>query len=124
MSRQRYHLGLISIRNLIGVDSGLVAVVVRAINITLVDFRVHEGVRSAERQRYLVNRGKSKTMNSRHLIGEAVDLHPIPLSWDPSDSSWDAVASAMHQASRELSVPVENGYELWGWDRPHWQRKK
>ena len=42
---------------------------------------VLEGMRDIEAQRKNVARGVSKTMNSKHLIGEAVDCAPDPLSW-------------------------------------------
>jgi peptidoglycan LD-endopeptidase CwlK len=51
-----------------------VRLVERAIQITTQDFRGQEGLRTRERQAALVARGASRTMNSRHLTGHAVDL--------------------------------------------------
>ena len=68
-----------------GVDPRLVGVVAYAITISEVDFTVLEGLRTAERQRELVAAGKSQTMNSRHLVGEAVDLG----AWVDGTVSWD-----------------------------------
>ena len=42
-----------------------------------VPFVVFEGIRSPIRQRKLVKAGKSKTLNSRHITGHAVDLVPL-----------------------------------------------
>ncbi len=42
-----------------------------------VDIRIVEGIRTLERQKELVKTGKSKTMNSRHLGGLAVDFVPM-----------------------------------------------
>lgn len=71
-----FSLGARSLLRLQGVHPSLVRVVKRAIRITPVDFTVLEGVRSRERQAELVRIGASKTMNSRHLTGHAVDLAP------------------------------------------------
>lgn len=115
-----YQLGNRSKQKLEGVHPDLVAVVERAIRITDQDFSVLEGLRSIERQRQLVDTGKSTTMNSRHLTGHAVDLVPYPLSWD-----WDyfyPIADAMKQAARELGVDLEWGGDWKSFpDGPHFQ---
>ena len=115
-----YQLGARSLQNLSGVHPDLVAVVKRAIEITEQDFSVIEGVRNIERQRQLVAKGASKTMNSRHLTGHAVDLAPYPLSWD-----WEyfyPIADAMKQAAEELDVDLEWGGDWTSFkDGPHFQ---
>lgn len=118
-----YRLSARSKKRLVGVHPDLVKVVERAIEITKIDFTVLEGVRSLPTQRLYVATGKSKTMNSRHLTGHAVDLAPLHndvVSWD-----WQhfyPVADAMKAAAKELGVPVEWGGD---WERfkdgPHWQ---
>lgn len=68
-----------------GVHPDLQKVMLRAIEITDIDFTVLEGLRSVERQKKLVASGASKTMNSRHLTGHAVDIAPFvngSVSWD------------------------------------------
>lgn len=116
-----YVLGIRSRQGLSGVHPDLVAVVERAIEITEVDFTVLEGLRSRDRQKQLVAKGASKTMNSRHLTGHAVDLAPWPIDWDDL-SRFKLVADAMKQASEELDVPV-----IWGgdwrtfYDGPHFE---
>lgn len=102
-----YVLGNKSRRRLYGVHPDLVAVVQRAIEITEQDFTVLEGLRTVERQQQLYNTGKSKTMNSRHLTGHAVDLAPWPITWD-----WDhfyPIADAVTQACKEVDVPIRWG---------------
>ena len=115
-----YQLGNRSKQKLEGVHPDLVAVVERAISISEQDFSVLEGLRSVERQRKLVDTGKSTTMNSRHLTGHAVDLAPYPLSWD-----WNyfyPIADAMKQAARELGVDLEWGGDWKTFpDGPHFQ---
>ena len=107
--------------NLIGVDPELVAVVERAIQITTVDFAVTEGLRTEAKQRELVAKGASQTMNSKHLKGEAVDLVAFiggRISWELN--LYDDIADAMRLAALEINVGVR-----WGaaWNVPdirHW----
>ena len=99
-----------SLANLEGVQPALVAVVKRAIVLTKVDFGVIEGLRTEARQRELVDRGASQTMNSRHLTGHAVDL----MAYIDGRASWelnlyDDIADAMKQAAIELDTPIKWG---------------
>lgn len=113
-------------KNLEGVKPQLVAVVRRALELTEVDFGITEGLRSKYRQKQLVAAGKSQTMNSRHLTGDAVDV----VAWVGSHVSWDwplyeKIAQAFKQAAKELNTPIEWGGE---WrslkDGPHFQLKR
>lgn len=121
--KMAYKLSKRSTDNLIGVHPDLVAVVRRAIELTEVDFSVTEGLRSVARQRILVNKGASTTMNSRHITGHAVDL----AAWIGREIRWDwplyyKIADAMFAAADELGITIE-----WGgnWkkfkDGPHFQ---
>jgi len=115
-----YQLGSKSRSKLQGVHPHLVMVVERAIEISEQDFTVLEGLRSKERQQELYNTGKSKTLNSRHLTGHAVDVAPWPISWD-----WDKfypIADAMKTAAKELDVNIEWGGDWKSFpDGPHFQ---
>lgn len=102
-------------RSLVGVKPALVRVVRRAAEIVSdandgLGFIVTEGLRSPIRQAELVKAGASRTMNSRHLIGEAVDLAATvggEVRWD-----WNCyltLATAMKAAAKELGVDV-----VWG----------
>lgn len=118
-----YALGAASQSKLVGVHPDLAKVVRRAIQITKQDFTVTEGLRTKARQTYLVQTGKSKTMNSRHLTGHAVDLAPVvggKISWD-WDHFWPIV-TAMETAAKELGVPIEAGARWRSFpDGPHHQ---
>lgn len=119
-----YKLGERSLNNLKGVNTELVQVVKRAIEISEQDFTVIEGLRTIGRQKQLVAGGFSKTMNSRHLTGHAVDIvpYPIPADWKKyKDSQWKAISKAMLKAAEELDVDLQWGYAEWGWDKPHYQ---
>lgn len=101
-----------SIDKMKGVNPALIAVVKKAIELTTVDFGVTEGLRSIERQKELFKAGKSQTMKSRHIVGEAVDL--VAYVNGKVDWSWkyyEQIAVAMKQAAKELEVPIE-----WGGD--------
>ena len=126
-----YQLGTKSLTKLEGVNPVLVKVVKRAIEITDQDFSVIEGVRTLARQKELYSKGKSKTMNSRHLTGHAVDLLPYPFNGDvdgdgiPNIEDWDQyypIADAMKKAAKELGVDLEWGGDWKSFkDGPHFQ---
>lgn len=99
-----------SLDRLDGVDSDLVAVVKRAIELTNVDFGVTEGLRSEETQRKYVEAGKSQTMKSKHLEGKAVDLVAYvdgAVTWELN--VYDNIADAMKEAAKELGVSIRWG---------------
>lgn len=110
-----FELGPASDAHLEGVHPDLVKVVRRAIELSQVDFRVFEGLRDIERQKALVLAKVSRTMDSYHLTGDAVDLVP----WIGGRLQWQApaciqIAIAMHRAALELETQL-----TWGavWDR-------
>ena len=74
-------------------------------------FRVTEGLRSIARQKELVASKKSKTMNSRHLTGHAIDFIAIGddgiATYDMDDMK--KVADAMREAAKACGVRVEWG---------------
>ena len=119
----QFKLGYRSKRRLRGLHPDLVRVVERAIEITEVDFTVLEGLRSKDRQRTLFAQGATKTMNSRHLTGHAVDLG----AWVDGTVRWDwplyhKIAAGVKQAARELNVPLEWGGDWKSFqDGPHYQ---
>ena len=116
MSRQLDHR---SERNLAGVHPDLVAVV-RSAWASMADrddklrFIVIEGLRTQKRQAELLASGASKTMNSRHLTGHAVDLMATVAGkgrWDwPLYAKLGALVKAV---AEEQGVPL-----VWGGDWP------
>lgn len=112
-----------SLGQLTGLHPDLVKVVKRAIEITEVDFRVGEGLRTVERQKQLKAAGATTTLNSRHLTGHAVDL----IALVGGDVRWDwplyhKIAAAMKQAAKELNIPLEWGGDWKTFkDGPHYQ---
>tara|TARA_R100001086_G_scaffold22373_1_gene10743 strand:- start:1510 stop:2028 length:519 start_codon:yes stop_codon:yes gene_type:complete len=112
-----------SLKNLKGVHPDLVAVVQLAITRTPIDFMVIEGLRTLERQKELVRSGDSRTLNSRHLTGHAVDIVPLTngkVSW--AWPQYYKLAPVIMDCAMELGVSLEWGGD---WttlkDGPHWQ---
>lgn len=110
-----FTLGSRSLANLQGVDDRLASIVEEAIGLTVQDFTVAEGLRTIEQQRLYVARGVSKTMQSRHLTGRAVDLVP----WIGGAMRWEwpliyPIAVAMRTAAVNAGERI-----VWGgvWDR-------
>lgn len=115
-----------STRNLQGVHPDLVRVALRAIAITDLDFGITEGLRTIERQRELVAAGASRTMNSRHLTGHAIDVVALiggEVRWD-----WPLYAKlALHfkKAASEVNVPITWGGDFPRFrDGPHYELKR
>lgn len=121
-----FTLDATSQKNLQGVHSDLVRIVMRAATLAPagVQFRVIEGLRTIQRQQELVRKGASQTMNSRHLTGHAVDI--VPLDSD-GKISWDwplyyKLAPIIKRAAKEVNVPLEWGGDWKKFkDGPHWQ---
>lgn len=93
--------------NLKGVNPDLEKVIRRTLEISPVDFIVIEGLRTKERQKELVNTGKSQTMNSRHLTGNAVDIIPVNTKWQIDE--FKPLLKAVKQAADELGVKLRFG---------------
>jgi len=106
----KFKLSEASLKKLEGVDPKLVSIVKRAIELTKIDFKVTEGVRTIATQKKYVAAGKSQTMDSRHITGDAVDLVAYvgsKISWEIN--LYDDIADAMKQAAKEQGVSLKWG---------------
>lgn len=104
-------------KRLEGVNPALVDVVRKAAELTEVNFIVTEGIRTKERQAQLLAKGASRTMNSKHLIGRAVDLAAVidgEVRWDWP--LYHKLAKAMKDAAAACGVKI-----VWGGD---WRKFK
>ena len=63
-----------SLESLQGIDDRLIILLGLMLEHSKYDFVVTEGLRTVERQKFLVKTGKSTTMNSKHIIGKAFDI--------------------------------------------------
>lgn len=114
-------------KKLLGVNPDLVGVVREAAEITDIYFIVAEGLRSKERQKKLLAEGKSKTMNSKHIVGKAVDLYPTDktrtrIDW--TNTAFKKLSDTMKHAAKNCGIEI-----TWGgdWktfiDKPHFEIK-
>lgn len=94
-----------------GLDTRLVTVICKA---SLgVSIRVLEGLRTAKRQQMLFDSGRTKTLKSKHLAGEAVDL-----IWeDFRFEDWDNTEKFYYHAGYIARVADELQVNIrWGGD--------
>jgi peptidoglycan L-alanyl-D-glutamate endopeptidase CwlK len=107
-----------SIKNMNGIHPDLRRVLDRALQDSPLDFVVIEGLRTKERQAQLVASKASKTMNSRHLTGHAVDLLPIGPNGNPAFDwpLYDIFGPAVKAAAEKEGVAI-----VWGGD---WKKFK
>jgi peptidoglycan L-alanyl-D-glutamate endopeptidase CwlK len=116
-------LGARSLSRLEGVHPDLVRVVKKAAAMSDLDFTVLEGLRTIERQRQLMAQGATRTLNSRHLTGHAVDLAPMiggKVSWDWP--LYHRLAKIVKAAAAAENVPIQWGGDWRTFkDGPHWE---
>lgn len=112
-----------SLNNLRGIHPDLRRVIDRALQDSPLDFVVIEGLRSEERQRQLVASGASRTMNSRHLTGHAVDLMPIGPNGPAFDwPLYDRLGPAVKEAAEKEGVALDWGGDWKSFrDGPHFE---
>lgn len=108
---------------MVGVRPELIAVATLALSRSRIDFGITEGVRTKERQRELVGSGASRTMNSRHLTGDAIDIVAYvggSIRWDWP--LYEQLAIEFKQAATELGVSITWGGD-WATfrDGPHYE---
>ena len=103
-------LSELSKKRLEGVDERLKAVVIECAARCLFPFNVSEGLRTVEQQREYVKQGKSRTMNSKHLTGKAVDLYPLTMNRKQVDwSRFEELADLMFQVASDQGTEI-----VWG----------
>lgn len=107
-----FQLSQASLNKLQGVQPQLVAVVQRAIQISPIDFKVVEGLRTLERQKQLLAQKATTTLKSRHLTGHAVDLCALVNNQVTYEYQYYIqISETMKSAAKELGVVIE-----WGGD--------
>lgn len=95
----RFRFGATSNERLSGVHPLLKLLCVEALHHSEIDFGITEGLRTTERQQELYAAGKTKTLNSRHLLGCAVDVAAYrdgKIGW--TLELYDSVARAFQMA--------------------------
>ena len=76
------------------------------------DLTIIEGLRTKERQKELVAEGKSKTLQSKHILGQAVDVAPYHdgIDWDNKDN-FNYMGGFIMGLARQMGIPLR-----WGGD--------
>lgn len=114
-----YSFSEVSVLNMRNVHPDLIAVMNRSIELSDVDFKVICGSRTPEQQKVLFDRGASKTLNSRHLIGSDGYCHAVDVcALVTRKVSWNwplyiQISDAVKRAANELNIPI-----VWGGDWP------
>lgn len=101
-----------SINNLKEVHPWLVILCHETLKHSPVDFGITEGKRSIEKQREYVAAGKSQTMNSYHLDGDAIDFACYvdgKLTWQWN--YYEQVSKVFKEKAKELGIEI-----TWGGD--------
>lgn len=118
-----FAFGSRSLKRLEGVHPDLVKVMKKAIACSPIDFTVLEGLRTLDRQKQLMASGATRTMNSRHLTGHAVDIAPLingEVRWDWP--LYHQLAAIVKKAAADLGVQIQWGGDWRSFkDGPHWE---
>jgi peptidoglycan L-alanyl-D-glutamate endopeptidase CwlK len=106
-----------------GVHPDLVKVMERAIGCSTIDFSIIEGRRTLAQQKKYLAAGATRTLNSRHLTGHAVDIAPYvggKIRWDWP--LYHQLAKVVKKAAAELGIPIQWGGDWRSFkDGPHWE---
>jgi peptidoglycan L-alanyl-D-glutamate endopeptidase CwlK len=118
-----FQFGATSLKRLEGVHPDLQKVMKRAIGCSTLDFSIIEGRRTLATQKKYFAAGATRTMNSRHLTGHAVDVAPYvggKIRWDWP--LYHQLAKVIKKAAAELNVPIQWGGDWRSFkDGPHWE---
>jgi peptidoglycan L-alanyl-D-glutamate endopeptidase CwlK len=121
-----YRLSKKSLDRLAGIKEPLQALAKASIVDSPYDFSITCGLRTIEEQKVLVATGKSRTMKSRHLTGNAFDIAVFvdgKITWDLK--YYKAVATHIKKVAAKLGIKI-----VWGgdWksfiDGPHFELSK
>ena len=90
------------------------------------DIVVLDGLRDLETQKRYVEKGVSKTLNSKHLrqddgYSHAIDIKPATYKWTEPIYKWRLFAQHVKDTADELGINILSGGLEWGWDYPHFQ---
>ena len=114
-----------SLKNLQGIDAKLIILAGLMLNLSPYDFIITCGLRTKEEQRRMVDAGKSQTMNSKHIIGEAFDIVILvdgKITWEKK--YYKEFTDVLKKLAKELRIEIICGYDFRNhWDCPHIQLK-
>lgn len=120
--KKKYSFGARSTKNLVTVDKDLQRVMLRALDLGVIDFSVIAGKRTQAEQDRLYAQGRTEpgpivtwTRNSKHLQGLAVDVAPYPINWNKEEAFY-LLAGVIKAAAAIEKVDIK-----WGGD---WKKTK
>ena len=105
-----YRFSRKSLERLNSVKPQLKNLMLEALKVSLMDFGISEGKRSYKRQKELLKEGKTQTMNSKHLTGDAVDTVCIidgQAKWD--HEFYIDIADAVRRTAVKRNCPIRWG---------------
>lgn len=126
-----YKLSKRSMKQLIGVYPELAFANCEAIKITKQDFGIisNGGIRLDKQQAYMYAQGRTRegnkitwTLDSYHQYGLATDLvayHRGKFTWKAK--YYPPIIKAMKIIIKAHGLDIDNGFDLWEKDMPHWQ---
>ncbi len=118
-----FSFGARSLKRLEGVHPDLVRVMKTAICCSPIDFSIIEGLRTLATQKKYLATGATRTLNSRHLTGLAVDIAPYldgKIRWDWP--LYHQLALVIKKAAADEEVPITWGGDWRSFkDGPHWE---
>lgn len=118
-------MALVKYKNrLKGVHPDLIKVVEEFERSGTVSVTVSEGKRTLAQQKIYVKEGKSKTLNSRHLTGHAIDILPIDAKGQLINSwlVYTKMAKEMKAAAKKVGVSIKWGGDWTRFrDGPHFE---
>ena len=121
-----WKFGKKSLERLAGIKEPLQTLAKSAITDSPYDFSITCGLRTVEEQKVLVATGKSKTMKSKHLTGDAFDIAVFvdgKLTWELK--YYKAVALHIEKVAKKLGINIEWGGRWASFvDGPHFQLGK
>lgn len=113
-------------KNLKGVKQPLIDLALeldKRIAVDGIDLNVAEGVRTLERQKQLFKEKKSKTLKSKHLTGDAIDVYPIK-NGKIDNSYYPKLIKIAKEISTEMGVKFTFGFDWISFkDSPHIELK-
>lgn len=87
-----------------------------------VEFCAFETLRTKERQKYLLEQNRTKTLNSKHITGDAIDIVlKIDGKWTWNFEYWYIFLA--HLVKQDMGDHVTIAALDWGWDLVHYELK-
>src|SRR5512134_644715 len=105
-----------SIAEMAGVHWEITVAAHLLIRVSSVDFCFHDGLRSIEEQKRNVAAGVSRTLETKHLKGDAGDLVP----WIDGKLTWEEKPCIELARGMQQVLKFTGTSQIWGgvWDRP------